>query len=687
MANQNHLKGEKSPYLLQHATNPVDWYPWGAAAFEKARSENKPVFLSIGYATCHWCHVMARESFEDQEVADFLNSHFVCIKVDREERPDIDATYMAACQVLTGQGGWPLSVFLAPDASPFYAGTYFPKNGRFGMPGFKQVLEKIAELWKSQPWKVLSAGKKVSEIIEKGNDAIPHSAGLTERTLEVAFSQLRGAFDETWGGFGNAPKFPTPHHLTFLLMWFHRTSELIALNMVKKTLLAMRSGGVFDQIGFGFHRYSVDASWHVPHFEKMLYDQALLMMAYTGGFQATNDNNYADVSKEIFTYIQRDMTHPNGGFYSAEDADSDGKEGLFYLWTPREVRKLLGKDRGELICRFFNITEGGNFESGMSIPRILTPSDVFASEEGIPVEEWDNILGRARQTLFNAREKRNHPMKDDKILTSWNGLMIAALSSAAKATQYTPYLEAAKEAEEFLWHTMIKEHRLYHRYRDGDVAIEGFLEDYAFLAWGLLELYESSFNSKYLEKAIEINREMIKHFWDEGNGGFFFTRKNTSYMPQRSKEIYDGAIPSANSVALSVIIRLGHITGESRYHEMANELTNYFSSKVSAFPMGYTQFLNGLSHALGPSREIVVVGDRNSRKTLEVVEKIQKAFVPNKVVILYDPVDKVLKRLCPYLSNYPVSEDHTPVIYICEKGTCQKPIDDPRELEEVLKHL
>jgi len=679
----NHLINEKSPYLLQHAHNPVDWYPWGETALKKAKEEEKPIFLSIGYATCHWCHVMAHESFEAPEVAAFLNRHFVPIKVDREERPDLDAVYMAACQALTGHGGWPLSVFLTPEGKPFYAGTYFPKEGRFGMTGFLDLLAKIAELWENQRGKIFEAGEQITSLLEKMSENTTGVDTLSEETLRQAYDQLRQTYDASHGGFGAAPKFPTPHHLTFLLRWYERAKSPEALTMAEETLMAMRRGGIFDHVGFGFHRYSVDTQWHVPHFEKMLYDQAMLMMAYAEAFQVTRNPRYAATVREIFDYLQRVMTHPEGGFYSAEDADSEGKEGLFYLWTPRQVKEILGRETGELICRYFDITEEGNFEGGRSIPRILVPFRQFCQQEGLKVKEWEKILGDSRRRLLAVREKRVHPLKDDKILTSWNGLMIAALALAAKALGETALLDAAKNAETFIRKTLWTGESLYHRYRDGDVAIEGFLEDNAFLAWGLLELYEASLETEYLERAVMLHQKMMSEFWDGERGGFFFTRARASSVLARRKDLYDGAIPSANSVALSNLVRLGHITGGPEYHRAAQAMIDYFATKVSSFPMGYTHFLNGLSHALGPSRELVIVGKRDNPTLSDAIGKIHAAFTPRDVLVFYDPDDEAAARLCPYLSSYPHPKGDFD-IYVCENGTCRSPVPDIESLDHIL---
>ncbi|RPH89976.1 MAG: thioredoxin domain-containing protein, partial [Desulfobacteraceae bacterium] len=478
----NHLINEKSPYLLQHARNPVDWYPWGEEAFARAGEEQKPVFLSIGYATCHWCHVMAHESFEDEEVARLLNRHFVAVKVDREERPDIDQIYMSVCQALTGRGGWPLSLFLTPERKPFFAGTYFPKTSRLGMSGFTELLIQIASLWEKDRDRILKAGEEITQSVQSRVSSGGTGSVLDLKTLETGYDQLVKNFDSRWGGFGQAPKFPTPHHLTFLIRWDRRRPDSRAREIVTKTLEAMRFGGIFDQVGLGFHRYSVDAQWLVPHFEKMLYDQALLAMAYTEAYQAWQDPFHAQVVREIFTYVLRDMTAPEGGFYSAEDADSEGREGLFYVWKPEETAKVLGPELGALFCRCFDIQPGGNFEEGKSIPHLPISLSQAAAREKLPPEELTRRLEAARQTLFDLRERRIHPLKDDKILTAWNGLMIAALAKAAQALDEPAFARAAARSAGFILEKMRDPSgRLYRRFREGHLANPGYLEDYAYL--------------------------------------------------------------------------------------------------------------------------------------------------------------------------------------------------------------
>ena len=515
----NRLILEKSPYLLQHAYNPVDWYPWGPVAFEKARTENKLIFLSIGYSTCHWCHVMEKESFEDPIVAKLLNETFISIKVDREERPDIDSTYMKICQMMTGSGGWPLNIIITPNQKPLFATTYIPKEDRFGKIGIKELIPCIKELWQSRRHELESSAERIISLLkEQVTSGIDRGEELGKSTLDEAFVSLSSRFDELYGGFGNAPKFPTTHNLSFLLRYWKRRGYRKALQMVERTLRAMRRGGIYDHLGFGFHRYSTDSKWFVPHFEKMLYDQAMLTIAYLEAYQATEKEEYAQTVREILTYVLRDMTALNGGFYSAEDADSEGEEGKFYVWTEDEIKRLLHKKEIEFVTRIFNIVPSGNFEdestrrrTGKNILSLRDSLPEVASKLGTPLIEIRKRLEDALQRLYVAREKRIHPNKDDKILTDWNGLMIVALAKAASVLSEDAYVTAAKKAANFIISNMTTpEGRLYHRYRDGEPAIMGFLNDYSFFIWGLIELYEATFEASFLKRAIKLTEVMMK---------------------------------------------------------------------------------------------------------------------------------------------------------------------------------
>jgi len=681
---KNRLIKEKSHYLLQHSENPVDWYPWSDEAFEKAQKEDKPIFLSIGYSTCHWCHVMAHESFEDEDVGKLLNESFVSIKVDREERPDVDMVYMAVCQAITLKGGWPLSVFMTPEAKPFFAGTYFPKTGRMGMPGFVDLVKQIAAKWKTDRSSLL----EVSEKITRGIQPKPAPGSVAELgldTLQKGYDQLAQAFDPKWGGFGSAPKFPTPHNLTFLLRWYRRSGEQDALHMVEKTLDGMRSGGIFDHIGYGFARYSVDERWLVPHFEKMLYDQAMLAMAYSEAHQATGEERHGKVAREILTYVLRDMTSPEGGFYTAEDADSEGKEGLFYVWTPGEIKDLLGKELGDLFCRYYDVGPHGNFEEGRSILHVRVPVDTFAAREGMEGVELQEALEEGRRKLFSLRENRVHPLKDDKVLTSWNGLMIAAMAKTYQALGDKAFVEAAQRAAGFILQNLKKEGpRLFRRYRDGEVANPGYLDDYANFIWGLIELYEATFEVDYLEEALSLNQVMIDLFWDDKHQGFFYSGKENEKLIKENKELYDGAMPSSNSVAALNLIRLGRITGDRKLERQAEETAGAFAKRIKAYPSAYTQFLAALDFLIGPSREIVIVESQDTGDMKKMIETIHRNFTPNKVLLLRSPDPQGrIAALAPFTKDLRTQGNRS-TVHICEQNSCQDTITEAEELKVAL---
>ena len=627
---QNRLATEKSPYLLQHADNPVSWYPWGEEAFCKATEEDKPVFLSVGYATCHWCHVMAHESFEDREVAEMLNRAFVAIKVDREERPDIDNIYMTVCQLMTGSGGWPLSIIMTPDKRPFYAATYIPKESRFGRVGMLDLIPNIERVWQSQRAEVIKSALKVEQAVKSISvEAVGEEPDAS--TLKLAYEQLAAGFDWLNGGFDGQPKFPMPHHLCFLLRYYRRSNDPKALEMVERTLRAMRLGGIYDHVGYGFHRYSTDSSWLVPHFEKMLYNQALLAIAYLEAFQLTGNEEWAEVSGRILDYVLRDMTAPGGGFYSAEDADSEGKEGKFYLWTMGEIREVLSPEELELATTIFNLSEEGNYTDEITAAK--TGRNILHMRQ--PTTDDGGKLDTIRKKLFNQRLKRVHPLKDDKILTDWNGLMVAAMAMAGRVLERPQYINAAREAVTFIFNHMVThEGRLLHRYRATEADINAFIDDYAFVIWGLLELYEATFDAAYLKKALSLNDMTLKHFWDHKDGGFFFTADDAEPLLVRRKEGHDGAMPSGNSVAMLNLLRLGRITFEGKLEEKAAAIGWTFSAELAHSPIAYTQLLIGLDFALGPSFEVVVAGDSRSPATRDALAAILKPFQPNKVVVL-----------------------------------------------------
>jgi uncharacterized protein YyaL (SSP411 family) len=689
MKKPNRLIHEKSPYLLQHAYNPVDWYPWGSEAFEKAKREDKPIFLSIGYSSCHWCHVMERESFEDEEVAAVLNEHYVPVKVDREERPDVDHLYMTVCQAMTGHGGWPLTIIMTPDQKPFFAGTYFPKEDRFGRTGLLSLLKKIAVLWKEERERADKVSSSVMEAVAAYLNPVEEGE-LSREVLDHAFEQFASQFDDVYGGFGEAPKFPRPHDFLFLLRYWKQTGEEEALHMVTHSLKMMRRGGIFDQLGFGFARYSVDREWLVPHFEKMLYDNALLAIAYLEAYQATGDGFFAKVAREIFTYVLRDMRSPEGGFYSAEDADSEGEEGKFYVWKPEEIAEVLGQEEAELFCACYDVTLEGNFEKRTSILNQLhvLPERV-AERHGLTLEELDKRLETAREKLFQAREKRVRPHLDDKILTSWNGLMIAALARGARVLGDMGYAEEAAKAVRFITEYMTrKDGRLLARYRDGEAAYPAYLDDYAFFAWGLMELYEATFQPDYLEQAIHLTREMIRLFGDEKEGGFFFYGHDAEQLLARPKEIYDGAIPSGNSVAAYNLIRLAKLTLDEMWVKEAEKQLRAFAKTVEASPISHSFFLTALQFALGPGKEIVVAGSPNHVKTKEMLRHVQRAYLPEAVIALDprgdDPTTMKLWIPTVKTDGAAATEPLEAAVFICENFACQHPITDLEQLRQAV---
>jgi hypothetical protein len=689
----NRLAAEKSPYLLQHAHNPVDWYPWGEEAFNKAKQDDKPIFLSIGYSTCHWCHVMERESFEDPQVAELMNEAFIPIKVDREERPDIDSIYMSVCQAVTGRGGWPLSIMMTPDRKPFMAATYIPKESRYGMAGMLDLVPAVSSMWSKKREELLANADDIVSAISGSMRESTGGPGLDENTLERAYQMLRNGFDPANAGFGTAPKFPTPHHLTFLLRYWKRSEEPMALEMVKGTLRAMRMGGIYDHVGFGFHRYSTDSRWLVPHFEKMLYDQALIAITLVETYQVTRDPLYRENAEEIFRYVLRDMRSSEGGFYSAEDADSEGEEGKFYLWTEEELAEVLGEVDAKLIKEIFMTSPEGNFldeasrtRNGRNILHMRERQREIAVRRGDNYEVLRRSYEDSRRKLFEHRERRVHPAKDDKIMTDWNGLMIAALAKAARAFEEPAYAREAATTADFLLSRMLDpEGKLFHRFREGEVAVEAFLDDYAFLIWGLTELYQATFNIEYLKNALYLNDQLLARFRDNVHGGFFHTAEDSEKLILRSKEIYDGAIPSGNSVCALNLLQLGRITGNIDLENKAYEIMQLFSGQVSRMPIGYTQLLCALDFAVGPSREIVVVGDPESIETQGIISDINKEFIPNKVVILKPAgKDEEISAIARYVSDMGMKDGRT-TVHICQNYNCNLPSSDREEILRQLK--
>jgi uncharacterized protein YyaL (SSP411 family) len=692
----NRLVSEKSPYLLQHAYNPVDWYPWGAEAFGRAQAEDKPVFLSIGYSTCHWCHVMEKESFEDLEVAKMLNEAFVCVKVDREERPDLDATFMKVCQALSGTGGWPLHIIMTADKKPFFAATYIPKEARFGKTGLKQIILQIKQLWTSKRSDLVEPAEKIAALLregEKGSGVAEHFEELGEFTLDEAYVKLEESFDEDNGGFGCAPKFPSPHTLSFLLRYWKRTRNGKALEMVEKTLRAMRLGGVYDQLGSGFHRYSTDSVWLVPHFEKMLYDQAMLVIAYAEAFQATRKDEYRQTAQQVIAYVLRDMTDEGGGFYSAEDADSEGEEGKYYLWTMQEVREALSPDEADLVKNVFSVDEGGNFtdpatgeKNGKNILHQSKPLAEMASSLHMCLEDAQRLVYEACQKLLRVRQRRVHPSRDDKILTDWNGLMIAALAKAGQIFGEPRFAAAARKAADFIMARLRDgEGRLVHRYRKGEADIAGFLDDYAFLIWGLVELYEATFGAKYLMHAVDLADKMLLHFWDKTHGGFYQTADYSETVLVRNKQVYDGAYPSGNSVAALDLIRLARITGETRFEEKTQQLMRAFSVNVARTPHSHTQLMIALDFALGPSSEIVIVGDPRKKDTAKMLQVVRSRFLPRTVVLFRSSAEESSEttELAKFTRDMK-GEEGKATAFVCRDYVCKAPTTDPYAILELL---
>ena len=672
----NRLINEKSPYLLQHAYNPVDWYPWGQEALEKAKAEDKPIFLSIGYASCHWCHVMELECFNDKQVADLLNQTFMCIKVDREERPDLDAAYMAVCQAMGRNCGWPLNILLTPKLNPFFAQSYIPKHSRPGVVGMLDLVPQVKQMWKTQRSQMELIGADIKARIEAIEKRIPQKE-LGRDVLQDGYDRLRLDYDKDNGGFGWSPKFPAPHKLLFLLRRYVRTGDEKTLDMTEKTLTNMRLGGVYDQLGFGFFRYSTDATWLVPHFEKMLYDQALAVESYTEAFQATGKARYGLAAREILDFALRDFSAGGaGGFYSGMDADSEGEEGKFYLWTVDEIFDTLDAADAELAVHIYGLKAEGNFQggNGKNILHIAEPLEELAPYKGLTLQELVDRLHSISQKLYAAREKRVHPAVDDKILTDWNGLMIAALSKAGSALNEPRYLDSAEKTADFILNHMRQGDVLYHRYAKGEVAIEGFLDDYAFVVYGLLHLYEATFKGVYLQAAADLTKAMINKFWDGNAGGFYQTQNALAGMP-RIKQLYDGAMPSGNSAALFDLLWLGLLANEPLYEQMATQMTKTFADEVEGAPDACTFFLSALDFRLGPSYSVTIVGDEEEKDTNEMVSALKRHYLPATVVALKHP-DKT------GLGYQQIGGKAT--VYVCRDRTC---LPATNNLPDMLRQL
>jgi uncharacterized protein YyaL (SSP411 family) len=663
----NRLAKETSPYLLQHANNPVDWYPWGDEAFERAKAEDKPVIVSIGYSACHWCHVMEHESFEDEEVAAVMNERFINIKVDMEERPDVDQIYMSFVQLTTGRGGWPMNVFVTPDKLPFFGGTYFPPSPRYGMPSWRQILLSISEAWRERRDELMRSADDILGELRRMTQA-GGSSPVNSELLDLAFQSFVRSFDATNGGWGGAPKFPQAMSMDFLLRYWHRTGEQKALDMVSFTAKKMARGGIYDQLGGGFHRYAVDSIWLVPHFEKMLYDNAQLIRLYVHLFQITGDEEFRSVAVETIEYVIREMLDEKGGFYSAQDADSEGEEGKFFVWTPEQTADVLGEENAAIFNKTYDVTASGNFE-GQSILNLRRIPD----DEILPAREKYSEM---RAKLFSEREKRVKPQRDDKVLTAWNGLMLAAFSASGRVLGEERYLKIAQANADFLLQELSTKGRLLRTWKDGEAKLNGYIEDYANLADGLLELFQAAGELKYLEAARSLADAMIEHFWDGDEGGFFFTSDDHEELIVRNKDFYDNATPSGNSVAADVFLKLSHLTGEGKYEGYAVSVLRLAAGKAARHPQAFGRALSAIEFSLGEIREIVVTGQAGS----EAERILDSAYMPDAVLAKLRKKDDQEKL--PLFEGRWREEDTS--VYVCRGNVCERPTADVRELKELL---
>jgi uncharacterized protein len=680
----NRLIHETSPYLLQHAHNPVDWYPWGEEALARSKAEDKPILLSIGYSACHWCHVMEHESFENDEIAGIMNERFVCIKVDREERPDLDSIYMAAVQAMTQRGGWPMTMFLTPDGAPFYGGTYFPPQDRGGMPGFPRVLLSVSQAYTERKAEAEAAGANMIQHLRESASAAnaPAERALSLDLILEAARNLNSYFDPNEGGFGGAPKFPQPMTLEFLLRNYRRTRDPGALRMVEHTLAKMARGGMYDQLGGGFHRYSVDAHWLVPHFEKMLYDNAQLALAYLHAFQVTGKPFYRQVVEDTLDYVVREMRSPAGGFYSTQDADSEGEEGKFFVWTPAEVQSVLGEADARLFCRYFDVSEAGNFE-GRNILNVPRDADVVASQLGVEYEAFLAAIDRGRQKLLAARERRVHPGRDDKILTAWNGLMLQGFAEASAVLARPDYAQVAVSNAGFLLAALRRDGKLLRTHKDGQSKLNGYLEDYANLITGLLTLYEVTFDLRWFVAAHDLTDTMIDQFWSAGERRFYDTGLDHEQLITRPRDTFDNATPSGQSVAAEALLRLGLFTGEDRYATIAEDVLRSMQDMIARYPLGFGRLLSAFDLYFGPGHEVALVGALDSPEIAAFRQAAWSGYVPNKAVAACAPGDATAAEAIPLLQARDLV-DGRPAAYVCENFACQLPVTDPAKLRDQL---
>ena len=685
----NRLAGQSSPYLLQHAENPIDWHPWDDEALQKARREDKPIFLSIGYSACHWCHVMAHESFEDPAVAEFLNRHFISIKVDREEHPEIDQIYMEAVQMLVGNGGWPLSVFLSADLQPFFGGTYWPREPRGPVPGFLQVIEAVYDAWLNRRGEVVDQARRLTAVLQESAAArFPGESRLLPDLLELAQRSMSRAFDPQYGGFGRAPKFPHPMDLRLLLRHWRRDRSPRTIEMVRTTLDRMAAGGIYDHLGGGFHRYSTDERWLVPHFEKMLYDNALLAACYTEAWQATGEARYAQVVRETLDYVLRDMTDPAGGFHSTEDADSQGHEGLFYLWTRQEVQDALG-DRAERFCRVYDVTDTGNFEgNGQNILNLSKTIEQAAALLQCDAPSLAADLAADRQTLFERRGRRVRPAKDDKVLVGWNGLMIDALALAGAALAEPRYVEAAGRAADFLLASLRRDDGgLWHAWRRGQAAVPAFLEDYAALAEGLVTLYEATFEERWIDEALRLSDYILAHFADPDGGGFYMAEAAHANVLVRKKDLFDNATPSGGGLAAHLFLRLGRLAARDDLRNYAEKTLQATVPLMRQAPLGCGQLLLALEMFLGPTPEIVLLGD-DAQATITAIRALHRGFLPNRVLAFRPAAGDRYRSpaLDTAFSNKQPSSPG-PTLFVCQNFACQAPVSGLQAVLEAIERL
>jgi uncharacterized protein YyaL (SSP411 family) len=679
----NRLVNETSPYLLQHASNPVDWYPWGEEALQRAHEEDKPIFLSVGYSACHWCHVMERESFEDIEIARLMNERFISIKVDREERPDVDSIYMMAVQAMTGRGGWPLSVFLTPNGEPFYGGTYFPPKERHGMPSFPHVLGVVAEAYSTRRDDISQSVKQITSVLRTAGKFAQSLEPLTTNLLSQAYNVLEESFDPEHGGLGTAPKFPQPMALEFLLRHHHRTKDPQALGMFETTLERMARGGIYDHLGGGFHRYSTDQFWLVPHFEKMLYDNALMSRLYLHGYQATGNSFYRNIAQETLDYVLREMTDSKGGFYSTQDADSEGEEGKYFVWTPVEIEKVVGNQDAVVIQRYFDVTHEGNFEGRSILYRPQDASEV-AADLGLESVELETIVERGTGLLLEARGQRVPPAKDTKILTSWNGLMLSSMARCAAILHRDDYLQAAIANASFILQNMRDGQRLLRTYKDGQAKLKGYLEDYACLADGLISLYEATFDYSWLKEAQNLAQQMLELFWDEEEGVFYDTGLDHEELIIRPRDISDGAMPSGSSMASDVLLRLSVFTGNPSYARKASSSLRSVQEFIGRIPQGAGHWLAALDFYLSSPPEIAVIGPPHEAATQALMDCIYDIYLPNKVMAGYNPLDMHSYPDIPLLEDKDM-RNGIPTAFVCQNYVCQQPVTEPEFLAKQLK--